>query len=692
MKRLYLVCGFALLGLVALTAYYRSEPDTFYGIADARETVISAETPVEIRGIRVQQGQIVEQGDTLVEVHSPELELRYSQISHELKELRTRMSTHNTLTKSELLQLKAQQEERVSEIRAEIAELEAQYEMNRELVSELRSLDREKAAAAVPASQNPVLAKLESLRRLLKLAQDPTRVYETRLASAMSSDGDPLAEQVRRLEDELRILEGDRRRQIITAQISGVIGSINFKVGEKVSSFLPIVTLHAAAPSFVRGYIHEDVYSQVSMGQKVKVRGIQNHADPVNGLIVGVGTRIVEYPERLRKRADILIWGREVIVQLPANNRFLLGEKVVITLPRSNGDSREEPAVPIQGTALAGPNTAAPGGAGSPNLSTTPSASPSTGSLANSSEMAPAGNSLPDQAASLPGIEASGLLWLEDVGKLVLVSDDTPKKQPLLFLADTTFAALKPAAIAGLDKMDDMEAVAPGPRGSLYVLSSQSRNKNGKLADPRKLLVKARRQAEAFSLEGKVLLLDALAKAAEAAPQADWAAFLSRGIAAGTVDIEGLAARGDTLFLGFKAPLLDGKAVILRIAGGDALFTGAVPDKDRISLWKSLDLRGGSGPGKGTACGIADLAFVGDDVYLISTGTAGAGDPNQGEGPHVGELWRLPAGADRAERLRDFAGAKPEGLAWHAPSRTFFVAFDNGSKEPSRVLRVEGPR
>jgi hypothetical protein len=341
---------------------------------------------------------------------------------------------------------------------------------------------------------------------------------------------------------------------------------------------------------------------------------------------------------------------------------------------------------------MAGLSSPASGGAGSPGLSTNPSANPSTGSLASSSEIGPAGDSLPGHAASLPGIEASGLLWLEDVGKLVLVSDDTPKKQPLLFLADTAFAALKPAAIAGLDKMDDMEAVAPGPGGSLYVLSSQSHNKKGKLADPRKLLVKAGRKGEAFALEGKVLLLDVLAKAAAASPQADWAAFLSRGISAGAVDIEGLAARGDTLFLGFKAPLLDGKAVILRIAGGDVLFTGAVPGKDRLSLWKSLDLRGGSGPGKGTACGIADLTFVGDDVYLISTGTAGAADPNQGEGPHVGELWRLPAGADKAERLRDFAGAKPEGLAWHGPSRSFFVAFDNGSKEPSRVLRVEGPR
>ena len=686
MYRLYALCGISVAILIALTAYYRSEPDTFYGIADARETIISTETAVEIRRIPVLQGQVVEQGDTLLVVHSPELELRYSQISHELKELRTRKSTHNTLTKTELLQLRAQQEERVSEIRAEIAELEAQYELNRELVSELRSLDREKAAmASAPAAQNPVLAKLASLRRLLKLAQDPSRVYENRLASALSTDGDPLTEQIGRLEDELRILEEERNRQVITSQISGIIGSINFKVGEKVSSFNPILTVHAAAPSFVSGYIHEDVYSQVALHQKVTVRGSQNHAKPVEGVVVGVGTRIVEYPERLRKRADILIWGREVIIQLPPDNHFLLGEKVSISLPYKKSETRKGPVIPDGPSTVAGMVPPAAKDAGT-------TAKPAAADAGLAAKPAAVAAPEPDKAVPVPGLEASGLLWLEDIGKLLIISDDTPKKEPLLFLADTTFHSVTSSAIAGLDKMDDMEAVAPAPGGSLYVLSSQSRNKKGKLADPRKLLVKTRRQGETFALEGKVLLLDVMAKAAAAAPDADWAVFLSRGIAAGTVDIEGLAARGDTLFFGFKAPLLDGKAAILRLTDGDALFRGAVPEKGRLSLWKALDLRSGSGPGKGTPCGIAEIIFAEGDAYILSTGTSGADDPNQGKGPHVGELWRLPAGAAEAQRVRDFGGAKPEGLAWHGASRSLFVAFDNGSNEPSRILRVEASR
>ena len=51
----------------------------------------------------------------------------------------------------------------------------------------------------------------------------------------------------------------------------------------------------------------------------------------VEGDVVGVGSRIVEYPVRLRKRQDIQIWGREVLIKIPENNAFLLGEKVRIS-------------------------------------------------------------------------------------------------------------------------------------------------------------------------------------------------------------------------------------------------------------------------------------------------------------------------------------------------------------------------
>ncbi len=61
---------------------------------------------------------------------------------------------------------------------------------------------------------------------------------------------------------------------------------------------------------------------------------IASQADLQNnetGTVVGVGSRIVEYPVRLRKHPDLQVWGREVVIKIPENNQFILGEKVVIS-------------------------------------------------------------------------------------------------------------------------------------------------------------------------------------------------------------------------------------------------------------------------------------------------------------------------------------------------------------------------
>jgi multidrug resistance efflux pump len=674
MKRLYALCAALAAVLATLTLYYRAEPDTFYGIADTKEIAVSSESAVEIRRIAVVQGQFVAQGDTLLELYNPELEMRLSQITHELSELKTRKAAHATLSRSEILQFKAQQEERVSEIRAEIRELEAQYDLNRKLVSELRSLDRDKAAAKPDDGDagNPILIKLESLRKLEQLAEDPKGVYEHRLVDALSSSGDPLAEQVRRMEDELRLLTEDRKRLVIQAQIGGLIGSVNFKVGEKVSPFTPILTVHAASPSFVRGYIHENVYSKVAVGQKVRVQSNQDPRHKVEGEVVGVGTRIVEYPERLRKRPDILIWGREIMVKLPQDNRFLLGEKVLIS---SRGEAARSPGVPAGAPAP----TVTAGNAGA-----APSFAP--GDTAPHDLRLPASSAAGIGAAAedVPGIEASGLIFLPDLGRYLVISDETRKKRAEVYMMDTAFRIEKPVPIRGLEKMDDMEAIADGGNGSVFVLSSQSLTKKGKRAEHRKLLVKARRKGEALELEGRTVLLDALEKAAGENAGKDWAAYLQRGLAEGSTDIEGMALRDGNLYLGFKAPLLEGKAVILRIDGVDALMAGKTPAPEAVSIWKTLDLRSAAGS---VPCGIADLIFLRGDVYLLSS----SDDKKEGvsaDGRHAGELWTLRDGASKPERLRDFEGAKPEGLAPDPKGGGFIVAFDNGSKRPSQVRRV----
>lgn len=686
MRRLYLMCAALAAILAGLTVYYRAEPDTFYGIADTKELTISSESAVEIKRILVSPGQLVSQGDTLLELFNPELELRLSQIAHELEELRTRRIAHASLTKSEILHLKAQQEVRVNEIRAEIQELEAQYELNKRLVSELHSLDQDKSATSPSDAGNPILVRLQSLRKLLGLAQDTSRVNENRLANELSSSGDPLADQVRRREDELRILNEDRKRLIIQAQMSGLIGSVNFKMGENVSPFAPILTLHAASPSFVRGYIHEDVYSQVGLKRKVNVSGSQDRRHRVEGEVVGVGARIVEYPERLRRRPDIRIWGREIIIRLPADNHFLLGERVLISLPGKRGLAQflpaKEPAGAQPASSAPAPATPASADPAEPASRARTSAAPDLHPLG-----APAVATAGFAAAPVSGLEASGLLYLPDLGRLLVASDETPGKRAEVYLLDSAYRIEKAVPIAGLDRMDDIEAVAAGRNGAIYLLSSQSRTRKGKLAAERKWLAKAGRSGSALALEGKLALCDTLDALAGRSPGAAWSPWLRAALAEGTLDIEGLAWKDDDLYLGVKAPLRSGQAVILRLAGADSLLTGKggagkPPAAAAVSLWKEFELKDAR---TGAACGISELLMRDGATYLLSTGKAPRGG-------HAGSLWVLANGAETPVLARDFGGERPEGLAFDAAGDSLYVAFDNGSRGPSQIAKVAVPR
>ncbi|MBN1759985.1 MAG: biotin/lipoyl-binding protein [Chitinispirillaceae bacterium] len=332
MKRYYVVCAGVTAILTGITMYFRSEPTTFYGIADTKETIINADASVEIRKLPVVQGQTVAIGDTLVVLDRPELELKISEISHMLNEYKARKTYETVTSRSEVRQIQAEQVERINEINAKIRELEAQYEMNRKLVAELRSLKKEQETEQSDSSMNPILAQIKSLRHLLESARNPSQIQIERINKQLSTTDNPIEAQVQRLTEELQLLEKARKNLVICAQMNGMIGTVKFKEGENVSPFDTILTLHAAAPSYVKGYIHENVYSRVAVDDTVRVTSFSDEKNAITGKIVGVGSRIVDYPERLRKRQDIPIWGREVIIRLPEENALLLGEKVLIAV------------------------------------------------------------------------------------------------------------------------------------------------------------------------------------------------------------------------------------------------------------------------------------------------------------------------------------------------------------------------
>jgi multidrug resistance efflux pump len=297
MKGLLTAFVIVLAVVIAISVAFNGETAGFNGITDSKEIAVTSGTPVEIRSLPVQQGEQVRRGDTLVVLDSPDLGARMGELNHQLDELGARKKA------------------RKAEIESNIRELEAQFEMNRRLTSELKSIKKDQGASEGAETENPIRMRINNLKSELQ---------------SLLSPGNPLEVQARRIEEEMKRLNGQKDGQVFTAQIDGIVGSVNFKAGEKVSPYSPILTLHSKSPSLVRGYVHEDVYSDITVGDRVLVRSLADSRSRHEGVVTGVGSRIVEYPVRLRKRPDIQIWGREVIIHVPDDNHFLMNEKVYI--------------------------------------------------------------------------------------------------------------------------------------------------------------------------------------------------------------------------------------------------------------------------------------------------------------------------------------------------------------------------
>jgi multidrug resistance efflux pump len=329
MRRLAVVwgCGLAVVGAITLT--FRSESTCFYGIAETQEQMINVESAVEVKAIHVVPGQSVARGDLLVELIRPDLALRINEVTHAINEVVAQKDVDRSEGQALLVQLNAQRLQRISEIDARIAQLKAQYALNVQLTSQLKSV-RPDSSRDSSRGTNPLLVQIESLQHELDSARDPTLAQIHGLSRSISTSAAPKNVQLEQLREELEVLAGQMDGLHKRSPIDGVVGSVNVRDGERVSPFSPILTVHARSPSYVKGYIHENTYNQVRVGQQLEVRSLAERRTRLIGEVAGVGGRIVEFPVRLRKHPDILVWGREVLVRIPPQNPLLLGEKVMI--------------------------------------------------------------------------------------------------------------------------------------------------------------------------------------------------------------------------------------------------------------------------------------------------------------------------------------------------------------------------
>ncbi len=337
MKRInfhLIAIALTVLFLLGYNWQYGNETFVFFGFAENRETEIRLENPVIIDAVNVSAGSKVLKGDILLEATRASLELATSDLNHEVAKLQSQFKTWESGLEANIRSLKAQKVARQSEIQYQIDQLESKMSINESLVQGLESI----AAAKGESMRSPDKIRIEGLKTEMNLVVKPLESEIKKLEQELFASKNPLKIQIEKLKNELGYVQQEEENLIIYAPSDGVIGSIFCKVGEQIPSFATLITFYEENPTQVKSYVLESLLLNVQMGDSILIQsGVQMDVKCM-GTVIGMGSRIVEIPERLRKNPNFKTYGREIQIAIPANNNFLQKEKVILKLKAKSKD------------------------------------------------------------------------------------------------------------------------------------------------------------------------------------------------------------------------------------------------------------------------------------------------------------------------------------------------------------------
>ncbi len=283
----------------------------------------------------------------------------------------------------------------------------------------------------------------------------------------------------------------------------------------------------------------------------------------------------------------------------------------------------------------------------------------------------------PALAAVTSAPELSGAVWSAALDRYLVVSDDTglPERGTahapmLLGLGRDGRLDDAPIPIVGIEALNDPEAICRGPGETFFLVTSHSPNREGKTHRARRQLLHLERRGRSLAVLGRLDLTavpgeHSLLEAAGLDPH-------------GRLDIEAIAYRDGSLFVGLRSPLTaSGAAVVLRLADAvGALRSGRVPE-GALSRWVELPLCLDRGAGR-VCQGLSDMLFLEDGSLLV------AANAPRGTDDGGGAIWWIPEPArPGAPRLvQRFPGLKPEGLALAPGAQQVVVVFDRDRKPP----------
>jgi len=316
---------------------------TFYGFAENKETEINFNYAVAVDQIHVSPGQMVEKNEPLLAMHRIKSKETLVDQPFRIQELTAKEQSWKIEKEGDIKLIRTKKRLKLEQVAAEIKRLQEEKKIQASLFDNLKSVKGSQPNYKIIDAK---IATLQKERGLIIASFDQEI---SNIRQEINVGTSPYQAEIKRLMAEQAFDVANKTIDIqLNAPIDGVIGNIYCKEAEHIPSYKTLISFYEPNPSLVKGFVQEDLILHVALQDSFLIRSTKDVSTYCYGIVTGLGSRVVEIPERLRKIRDYKTYGREILISIPKKNNFLQKEKVILEfLHQPEGISAETKRKPI---------------------------------------------------------------------------------------------------------------------------------------------------------------------------------------------------------------------------------------------------------------------------------------------------------------------------------------------------------
>lgn len=299
---------------------YHGNGQAWVGVTEAKAYTISSEKQATVKSIHVVQGQAIKKGDTLIQLMSVNLLQEIDRLQNKISTFQSEKEEKKKLTQSDIELVRSSQDIEINQLKKEITLAESEIRLNKSIAGN----------TSTEGQESPLQEKIKSLKEEIKLRERATQIKINDIQVRNNAEQTILKDQIQLLQNELDLLEKEKGGLIKISHADGVVESVPIKNGDEVDAYTRLISVLPTRPTSVVGYLQSEK-SNPAIGTAVEITGYNARWKKKSGKIIGYGA-VTPLPDILQRSTAVKAFGKEIFIELPPENEFSTGEKLLIRL------------------------------------------------------------------------------------------------------------------------------------------------------------------------------------------------------------------------------------------------------------------------------------------------------------------------------------------------------------------------